>query len=258
MIVGRLLQFFRPGSPTCSNSTGVYIPLYVYPSGSGMDEYERVIRAKNAHLGVQLVVAINPSNGAGGSKDSNYERAAGMLRGAGIAVLGYVYTSWGRRSIGEVESEISRYASWYGADGIMVDEFSTDVRLAGYYQKLRLYAKSLGMTFVMGNPGTDIPAQYVGAGGATAIAVADNFIIYENAGLPSPERLGGWRRRRDKKKFSCCSYGVGRLDEKAIRTASRYLGLLYVTDDVLPNPYDSLSSHFERIVAVLDPARQSD
>jgi hypothetical protein len=30
--------------------------------------------------------------------------------------------------------------------------------------------------------------------------------------------------------------------------------LLYVTDDGLPNPYDALSSHLEKMVAVLDPA----
>ncbi|WP_431754982.1 spherulation-specific family 4 protein [Nitrososphaera sp.] len=243
----RLAQFFQPGL-SCSHATGVYVPLYVYPSGAGMGEYERVVRAKLAHPGVPVVVAINPSSGAGGSRDANYERAAGMLRGAGITVLGYVYTSWGRRSIGEVASEVGRYASWYGADGIMIDEFSTDVKMVGYYRKLRLYARSLGMAFVMGNPGTDIPPQYIGA--------ADNFIIYENAGLPDAKWLGGWHAGHDRKNWSCCSYGVDGLDEKAIRGASKHLGLLYVTDDGLPNPYDSLSSHLEKMMAVLDPAQQ--
>lgn len=244
-MLSRLSEFFRPG-PSCSNSTGVYVPLYVYPSGPGMGEYERLTKAKMAHPGVPVVVAINPSSGPGCAPDGNYERAVKMLRGAGITVLGYVYTSWGRRSIGEVASEIRKYSSWYGADGIMIDEFSTDVSLAGYYQKLQLYARSLGMTFVMGNPGTDIPPKYVGA--------ADSFIIYESAGLPGTDRLGGWHKNHDKKNWSCCSYGVATLDEKAIRGTSKYLGLLYVTDDELPNPYDALSSHFEKMVAVLDLA----
>lgn len=247
MVNNGMLEFFRPG-PGCSHATGVYVPLYVYPSGPGMREYERLLRAKQAHPGVPVVVAINPSSGAGKARDENYVRAIGMLRGAGMTVLGYVYTSWGRRGVGEVATEMRRYATWYGADGIMIDEFSTDVATAGYYRKLRLYARSLGMTFVMGNPGTDIPPQYVGA-------AADSFIIYEDAGLPGAERLGGWHKSHDKKNWSCCSYGVPELDEKAIKGASKYLGLLYVTDDELPNPYDALSSHLEKMVAVLDPAR---
>jgi hypothetical protein len=242
----RLLQFFQPGPP-CSAATGVYVPLYVYPSGAGMRDYETVVRAKLAHPGVPIVVAINPSSGAGDAVDANYERASGMLRGAGITVLGYVYTSWGRRSIGEAASEIRRYALWYRADGVMIDEFSTDIQMAGYYRKLRQYAMSLGMTFVMGNPGTDIPPQYVGT--------VDNFIIYENAGLPDSKRLGGWHKGHGKENWSCCSYGVSALDEKTIRGTSKHVGLMYVTDDGLPNPYDSLSSHLEKMMAVLDPAQ---
>jgi hypothetical protein len=246
-MMDRLLQFFQPGPP-CSNTSGVYVPLYVYPSGAGTREYETVVGAKLAHPGVPVVVAINPSSGAGNTMDANYERASDMLRGAGITVLGYVYTSWCRRSIGEVASEIRRYASWYRADGIMIDEFSTDIRMAGYYRKLRQYARSLGMTFVMGNPGTDIPPQYVGT--------ADNFIIYENAGLPESKLLGGWHASHGKENWSCCSYGVDALDEKAIRGASKHVGLMYVTDDGLPNPYDSLSSHLEKMMTVLDPAKR--
>lgn len=245
-MMNRLLQFFQP-EPPCSHTTGVYVPLYVYPSGTGMRDYETVVRAKLTHSGVPMVVAINPSNGAGDAGDANYERASGILRGAGITVLGYVYTSWGHRSIGEVASEILRYASWYSADGIMIDEFSTDVQMAGYYRKLRQYAMSLEMTFVMGNPGTDIPPQYVGT--------ADNFIIYENAGLPDSKWLGGWHAGHSKENWSCCSYGVDALDEKAIRGTSKHVGLMYVTDDGLPNPYDSLSSHLEKMMAVLDPAQ---
>lgn len=251
-MMDRLLQFFQPGRPAaCSHATGVYVPLYIYPSeGAGMGEYERLIRAKLAHPGVPVVAAINPSSGAGTAKDANYDMAAGMLRGADITVLGYVYTSWGRRSIGEAASEIGRYASWYHVDGIMIDEFSTDISMAGYYRKLRLHARSLGMTFVMGNPGTDIPPQYVGT-------AADNFIIYENAGLPDSKWLGGWHAGHDKKNWSCCSYGVDELDEKTIRGASKHLGLLYVTDDGLPNPYDSLSRHLEKMMAVLDLAQRN-
>jgi hypothetical protein len=34
---------------------------------------------------------------------------------------------------------------------------------------------------------------------------------------------------------------------------TKHVGLVYMTDDLPPNPYDRLSSYFERMVEALDP-----
>lgn len=245
MQLARFMSSLRPDKKDSRlRSTGIHVPLYVYPGGAGADSYDRIIQTKTAHPLVPAVVTVNPSSGPGAAKDENYARAICSLRDAGIVVIGYVYTSWGRRSLACVAADISRYRAWYGLEGVMIDELSTHVGSVNHYLAIHRYAKSLGMAFVMGNPGTDVPEQFVGV-------AADNFIIYENAGLPGRERLGGWHADYDKANWSCCSHST-RFDEKRIKAASKYLGLIYATDDTPPNPYDRLSSYFERIVQVLD------
>jgi hypothetical protein len=225
--------------------TGIYVPLYVYPGAGGMESYDRIIQAKLVHPRLSVLVAINPSSGPGAGKDDNYVQAIGRLRSAGISVIGYVYTKWGKRGLASVAADIRRYRTWYGLEGVLVDEFSTDPAKASYYLAVRRYSQSLGMTFVMGNPGTDVPAQFVGM-------LADNFTIYENAGLPDSERLGGWHAEHDRANWSCCAHSA-HFNEKHLMDVSRHLGFLYATDDTPPNPYDRLSSYFERLVQVFDP-----
>lgn len=242
-MLARFFPSFRPGK-TNLRRTGMYIPLYIYPGAGGLESYERIASARQAHPLVPMTVAVNPSSGPGNARDENYVRAIARLGAAGVSVIGYVYTKWGRRSLAAVAADVSKYRAWYGLDGIMVDEFSTSPGLADYYLSLRHYAASLGMTYVMGNPGTDVPEQFVGA-------LADNFTIYENAGMPPSGRLGGWHAGYDRANWSCCCHSTP-FDERRIRAASKHLGLLYATDDAPPNPYDRLSSYFERMVQVLD------
>lgn len=246
MQLGRFVSSLRPDRKAAGlRQTGIYVPLYVYPSGSGIESYDRIIGARLGHPRLPVLVAINPSSGPGAGKDENYVQAIGRLRSAGISVIGYVYTKWSKRSLASVTADIGRYRAWYGIGGVLVDEFSTDSAAAAYYLAVRRYAQSIGMTFVMANPGTDVPAQFVGA-------LADNFTIYENAGMPDGDSLGGWHAGYDRANWSCCAHSA-HFDERRIRDLSKRLGFMYVTDDTPPNPYDMLSSYFERLVQVLDP-----
>jgi hypothetical protein len=241
--LAKFVSSLVPGKASLRRA-GIYVPLYIYPGAGGLESYYRVAGAKKAHPLVPMLVAVNPSSGPGSARDANYARAIDYLRSAGISVIGYVYTKWGRRSFASVAADVSRYRAWYGIEGIMVDEFSTSHALAGYYLALRQYSVSVGMTFVMGNPGTDVPEEFVGA-------LADNFTIYENAGMPAREKLAGWHAGYDRANWSCCCHSAP-LDERRITAASRHLGFLYATDDTPPNPYDRLSSYFERLVQLLD------
>ena len=135
--LANFLSFRSAASP----ATGLYVPLYVYPAGEGATAYDRIINARLAHPSVPVVVAINPGSGPGRQRDENYVLAVSRLRQAGITVIGYVYTSWGKRMLSEVAADISLYAQWYDLDGILVDEFSTDAGLEGYYLHIRDYAK---------------------------------------------------------------------------------------------------------------------
>jgi len=224
--------------------TGVYIPLYMYPNGTGWRHWQTIIDAKISHPTVPLVAVINPDNGSGSLKDNNFVNAINKIKEVGIVVLGYVYTKYGERSPDVVKAEINNYKIWYNPDGIMFDEMSNRVGFEKYYYDLNCYAKSLGMKFTKGNPGTDVPPSYVG--------IVDSLGIHETSGYPPMVRLAGWHTKYGKENWSYCSYDVMELDEKYVMETSRYVGLIYVTDGKAPNPYHAIPKYFEQLASILD------
>ena len=52
----------------------------------------------------------------------------------------------------------------------------------------------------------------------------------------------------DKQHYSVTSYGVMDFDSNYITALSEFVQYMYVTNDDMPNPYDTLSIHLERLV----------
>jgi hypothetical protein len=221
------------------SSTGVIIPLYGYPSA----DWNTLVQVHLANPGVPMIAVVNPSNGPGWWVDPNYVTGIAMLKAAGIKVVGYIYTSYAWRNIGSAETEISNYANWYGVNGIYMDEMSNIAGYEWYYSTLTQYAKGLGMSTSIGNPGADVPPSY--------LYTADTIVIYENAGLPSVWSLGGWHANYWKNNFGVVAYNVGWLDSSYLQSASSYLGWIYLTNGAWPNPYVSISSYLWTLVADL-------
>ncbi len=220
--------------------TGVIVPLYSYVGGT----WDELIEAKNLYPSVPIVAIINPSNGPGYARDANYDGGIQKLRTAGITVLGYVSTNYGSRSTASIKSDIDQYKNWYSIDGIFFDEMTNWVGMENHYSNLDDYAELKGYTFTVGNPGTDVPSSYIGT--------VDNIVIYENFGLPSISFLGGWHSNYDKKNFAILPFGIGSIDETFVKNAKESIGLIYITHDSLPNPWDSLSSSFLNLLSVLN------
>ncbi len=225
---------------TMSTPTGVMIPLYSYPG----NDWNIVEQAKLAHPSVPIVVIINPDNGPGGSKDTNYVAGVNNLRSAGVIVLGYVYTSYAARASASVIADINTYKSWYNVSGIFFDEMSNVQGNAGYYSALSNYAKSIGFEFTVGNPGETVPASYLGS--------VDCIVAYENEGLPNISSLVSMDSSFSKNGIAAISYGVNVLSTSYTNSASNYIGYIYVTDAGLPNPYSELPSYFLSLVSALD------
>jgi hypothetical protein len=70
-------------------------------------------------------------------------------------------TLYASRSSGDVQSDIAKYWNWYKTDGVFLDTMSNKPGFENYYRGMTNYAKSLGMSFVVGNPGADVPSTYV-------------------------------------------------------------------------------------------------
>jgi len=221
--------------------TGFYWAGYVSPSSTVWDT---VINKKKAFPTVPFLVAINPASGVGSSKNTALASRVTAMQAVGIIVIGYVYTSYGNRSQAVIQNEINLYKQWYNINGIFFDEMANTQGLETYYSALNAYTKSqISNGFTMGNPGTDSRASYVGT--------MDNLIIYERAGLPTLDSLKGWHTSFDKKNFSIIPYGVATLTSQQVKDYATVCGWLYITNDTLPNPWDSLSIHTDTIVNAL-------
>jgi hypothetical protein len=229
-------QHAAAASPT--PGTGLIIPLYSPPGST----WYSVIQAKTAYPYVPMVVIIDISNGPGASANSNYASWIGKLQSAGILVVGYVYTEFGARSIASAESDMSSYQKWYHLNGIFFDQMSAQESADYYYSQLESYANSLGLPFTIGNAGMAVPSSEVGLFHLT--------IIYEGAGTPNSNFLSLETSGHNRNDFAMIAYD-SQFSSSYIQDASGYVGYLYLTNDGMPDPYDTIPSYFTSVVSEL-------
>jgi hypothetical protein len=232
-------------APTSNPETGILIPLYIYP-GPKWGEVAGIARANPK---VPIVAIINPDSGPGTRIDPNYSAGISGLKSAGVTVLGYTWTGYASRDLSDVKSSIRAYKDWYDVDGIFLDEMSNVPGKEAYYSVLDDYVRSLGLGITIGNPGTDVPASYIGA--------VDTLVIHEGPGFPDLSRLRNRHSNQDKANFAMIAYGVHTIDPSSISAAAPSVGYVYVTDAGLPNPYGTLPPYLGSIVAALGAAAET-
>jgi hypothetical protein len=228
-----------PLVPIDHSKTGVIYPLFGYPSSM----WDDMIKYRRAHGSLPWIAIINPHNGPEASP--SIKSYVDRMRDSNIQVLGYVSTFWGAVSVETVKQDINEYARYYDLDGIFFDEMSNQQEYVEFYREITEYAKTSGMNYVIGNTGTDAAPAYVG--------VVDNIVISEGYGTPTLSRLGGWHVEHPRENFSYVAYSQYTIDSEFVATSSTFASYMYVTDDDFPNPYDKLPSHFDELLALLDP-----
>jgi hypothetical protein len=228
-------------TPLPSETGATIIPLYSSPTSG---HWDAVIAAKKAHPRVPVMAVVNPNNGPGAEARSSYVTGIPKLAAAGIKVIGYVWTDYATRPAAEVQADLRQWRALYpGVTGMFFDEMEHRGGSEAYYRGLTAYAKSLGFDFTMGNPGADSVPSYVGT--------VDVIFIYESDGLPSSSRLGGWHADYDKKNFGIIPYAVS-MSRTFVTSARQHVGYIYLQDDTLPNPWDTLSSYFDDLLSALE------
>src|SRR5256712_132908 len=242
-----------------SSRTGVIISLYISPGSNTCGQfggpgttncYDALIAVHNLHPSVPIVAKVNPSNGPGTAPDATHLNGFNKLKAAGITVLGYVSTGYARdpnKSIAISEGKIDAYKNWYNLDGIFFDEMSNNAADAPYYSTVSNYAKNVdGMKMTVCNPGTSIPQSDVG--------VCDTFEIYESAGLASISTLQSrtFYPNYDKHSFYMLAHTTSSIVQTDVTDRIPYVGYMYITNDVEPNPYDTIPPYFLNEVAYLD------
>jgi hypothetical protein len=230
-----------PAAASGSAATGTIIPLYSAPASGTWDA---VIAAKQAHPSVPALAVINPANGPGTAALSDYMAGIAKLTAAGVKVIGYVHTSYGARAAADVEADVARWKSLYtGVTGIFFDEMANVAGQESYYQGLSSNARGQGFDFTIGNPGADGAASYVGT--------VDVILVYENRGVPAAAALAGWHTGYDRHNFGVIPYGVPSLDASFVKSASTDVGYVYVQNDDLPNPWDTVPPYLDALFAAL-------
>jgi hypothetical protein len=227
----------QPASAATQTQNGLIVPLYFYP-GSG---WNALIQAKLDHPTVPVVAIVNPDNGPGSTRNPTYATWIGKLQAAGIVVIGYDYTSYAARSLSAVKADVSAYKTLYGINGVFLDQMSNRPGHESYYSTITAYADSLGLSFVVGNPGDPVPASYIGT--------VDVVVVYESPGLPTIAHLASDTLGLSKTNFAMISYDVPSLSPSYIDSAAGYVKYIYMTSGQWPSPYSSLPSYLDILVA---------
>ncbi|STX51679.1 Spherulation-specific family 4 [Legionella busanensis] len=224
-----------PANSNCNDtSQKIAVPSYFYPcTGTANCYWDQLIKgAPTANIAL-----INPFNGPGSTKDPAYAAQVVRSHNAGQSVLGYVYTSYGQRSLTAIRADINRYYNWYQVDGIFFDEgFSENCTKFTYYQNLNNYVKAKGgKAITIVNFGTSTPECYINT---TDILVTfeSNYNAYLNW------RPSGWETKYPASRFWHLLYATpySSLTNAISLTKQRHAGWVYITPDALPNPWDTL------------------
>lgn len=212
-----------------------------------------------------MIAVINPAGGPGASYNLNFSSEVKNMQATNVTVLGYVATTWGTRNIASVEADMKTYYGWYHVNGIYLDQMPNweydgpqgqwyyqgpgGTYLPAYFSSLTNYSKSLGMTFVFGNSGADVPQNLVGT--VNTIGIFENTFAPSFFGDPSLTGLGGWHMNQNKSNFAFFSYGVSSLNPYYVVGASDYVGYMFLTNGTFGHSYIVLPPYFNQIVATL-------
>lgn len=222
----------------------IVVPAYFYPS-AGSPWGPMTAAADKA----PITAIMNPGNGPGNGVDQNYVKVVNAFRAAGGRVIGYVYSSYGTRPLAQVTADIDRYRNWYGIDGIFVDEMGNTgpAQRLDYYKSIYDYVKGVDPAWeVMGNPGTQTIEQYA------TWPTADRLMVFENVGSAYPTHApSAWNANYPSEKFVNLIHtedSPAKIAEYLELAVSRNVGSIYITDDVMANPWDTLPTYWQQHV----------
>ncbi|MGZ9267494.1 MAG: spherulation-specific family 4 protein, partial [Sulfuricurvum sp.] len=222
---------------------GTLIPLYTYPT----DESWNQIIKTNSNL--ETIAVINPQNGPISCSNVSlvdYQNGIKKLKENNIKVLGYVYTSYGARSLDKVKADIDLYYTCFnGMDGIFVDETNSSSVSSPYYQALYGYIKDHNLSSqVVINPGI-YPDEAI-------IRASDVAVIYEEKSseynaIAVPAYVYNYTPGR----FALLGYDTSDVSlerEQLEHFLDANIGYLYLTNDTLANPWDTLSAYYLKLL----------
>jgi chitodextrinase len=233
-------------------------PAYILPQPT--DAYWPQIDNSAASYGF---VIANVMNGPNNLVSSPWQGAIHDAHAAGIAVLGYVDSGYlGTTNLktrlngsgleawrSQIQHDIDAWYTFYGAsglDGIFFDQGAntcgTGNATANVYQSLTDYVKQNhpGAITVL-NPGINVPQCYQNS--ADVLVTFENtYACYSGGSCPSGAFTALSWNPVDPRKILHLVYATTELQlaDAISRSKSRNAGYVYITEDSVPNPWDSV------------------
>ena len=231
---------------------GLLVPAYQYPTLGTL-----WADCAAAATRVPLVAILDPASGPGVGVDPTYTSAIGAVRAAGGRVVGYVPTFGGDAPAESVLAQVDRYRAWYAIDGIFLDLMANDANPShvAYYLAVResIRARERGW-LVIGNPGTLTLEAYV-----TGADVLCDFEYYgEGYFTWSPEP---WAHAYPPRRFAHLLHTLSTADSMraaVARARANGAGWVFVTHDVMWNPYDETPAYWSALVAAVETTYVAD
>lgn len=217
------------------------VPAYFYPAGEGLQTWHKLIAAGAK---TPVVAIANPNSGPGTAIDPAYTKVIREAQGAKVIVIGYVSTSYAKRTAADIKHDIDEWLKFYPSiQGIFFDEQTSEAAKSDFYLDLAQYArKKIPRAFIVTNPGTNCAEEYFSKNVADTICVIENGEGLEKYTPPT------WTKKYPAERFYGLAYHVSKVEglRTSIQAASqKHLGYVYVTDDKLPNPWDTLPPYWD-------------
>ena len=228
------------GGAVRRGSVRLVVPAYYTPGA----DWQRIIAASD----VVGMIIFNPNNGPGVTTDPAYMSAIAKARAAGILVLGYVATDYGKRAEADINADVNSYYALYQPSGIYFAEGPMEAdctTLEPEYRRLTSLARMRD------------PKAYVAIGTRfcpTFITFSELMVEFaEDWRLTRATRSPSWMPANSPDRF-CQFINTVPPDQAShvLSTAVSYgAGWVFATDGVYPNPWAALPSYFDEELAAV-------
>ena len=218
------------------------VPTYIYPTGEGRKEWQRLIDAASK---VEIVAIANPNSGPGEEHNLDYAAVFTEARNAGITLVGYVSTDFGKRPRAEIEKDVDTWIRFYPqVRGFFFDQQLREGHGAANFAELRDFVKrKIADAMVIANPGVPCEDAYLARDDSNETCVIVNY-----EGFRTIRTLRHHLKAYDPSRFAAMPYNIP--DVETMRTLVKEaiikrLGYLYVSDAKTPSEWGKLPTYWD-------------